>query len=56
MIVAYLCLLFPVNAHAYSDPGSGLMLWQLAASFFVGLLFYIKRILSVVNRLFKNDK
>jgi hypothetical protein len=54
--VLYLCLLFPVNAHAYSDPGSGLMMWQLAASFFVGLLFYFKRFLAIINRFFKNDK
>jgi len=54
--VLFLCLLLPANAHAYSDPGSGLMLWQLAVSFVVGLLFYCRRIVSAIARLFKNDR
>lgn len=54
--VLYLCLLFPVNAHAYADPGSGLMLWQLAVSFFVGLLFYCKRFIGSIGKRFKKDE
>lgn len=28
----------------YADPGSGALLWQLIGSFFIGLLFYFRRI------------
>jgi len=51
--ILYLALFFPSNAHAYSDPGSGLMLWQLAVSFVVGLLFYCKRFLGLLSGYFK---
>ncbi len=27
----------------YADPGSGALLWQLIGSFFIGLLFYLRR-------------
>lgn len=32
------------RAAFYADPGSGALLWQLIASFFIGLMFYIRRI------------
>ena len=51
--VLYLCLLFPAVAHAYADPGSGIMLWQLTVSFFIGLLFYFRRIWAFFARLLK---
>jgi hypothetical protein len=35
----------PKMANAYVDPGSGAMLWQLAAATVIGCLFYLKRIL-----------
>jgi len=54
--VLYLCLCFPASAHAYADPGSGLMLWQLAVSFFIGLLFYCKRFLGALSRLLKRGE
>lgn len=54
--VLYLTLCFPASAHAYSDPGSGLMLWQLAVSFFIGLLFYLKRFLGVLARMLKKGE
>ncbi len=28
----------------YADPGSGALLWQLIGSFFMGLLFYSRRL------------
>ncbi len=28
----------------YADPGSGALLWQLIGSFFIGFLFYFRRI------------
>jgi hypothetical protein len=55
LAVLYLCLLFPSYAHAYSDPGSGIMLWQLTVSFFIGLLFYFRRVLSFFTRFLKKD-
>jgi len=51
-----ICLSFPVAAHAYSDPGSGIMLWQLTVSFFIGLLFYCRRIMNFFSRLLKRDE
>ena len=37
-------LAVPQKASAYVDPGSGAMLWQMAAAAVIGLLFYVKRI------------
>jgi hypothetical protein len=39
-----------VHAQAYTDPGSGTLIWQmlLAASF--GLMFYLRRIIGWVQR------
>lgn len=34
----------PSTAHAYADPGSGQLLLQVLGSFFVGLIFYFRRI------------
>lgn len=50
-----LLLAFPVIAHAYTDPGSGLLLWQLIGSFLVGLLFYLRKILYFIKGLFKKN-
>jgi len=50
-------LILPSNAHAYTDPGSGILLFQLLGSFFIGLLFYFRRIIAVIKKIFnKNDK
>jgi hypothetical protein len=37
-------------AHAYIDPGSGLLLWQLLVSAFVGTVLYQYR--KIVNLIF----
>jgi hypothetical protein len=37
-------------AAAYTDPGSGLMLWQILGAAAVGSLFYVKRFLSWFRR------
>jgi hypothetical protein len=34
----------PKVASAYVDPGSGAMLWQMAAAAVIGSLFYVKRV------------
>ena len=41
--VAALVLATPRAAHAYVDPGSGAMLWQLLAAAAIGSLFYARR-------------
>jgi len=46
---------FPSTAHAYTDPGSGMLLWQLLGSFFIGMLFYLKSIVAVIKRKFKKS-
>ncbi len=33
----------------YADPGSGALLWQLVGSFFIGLIFYVRRIAAWVS-------
>lgn len=41
-----LILATPKPAHAYVDPGSGAMLWQVAAAGVIGSLFYVRKILT----------
>ena len=45
-------LLFLVTgrAHAYGDPGSGALLWQMALAAMFGGMFYIRRILNWFRR------
>lgn len=56
LAVLYLCLMFPTYAHAYSDPGSGIMLWQLTVSFVIGLMFYLRKILTFFSRSSRKDE
>ena len=39
-------LLLPACASAYTDPGSGALLWQMIVAGFVGMMFYARRILK----------
>ena len=52
--VSVLCLLLITTvapAEAYNDPGSGLLLWQLIVSGFVGcVLFRFKKIVRFLKR------
>ena len=34
------------EARAYTDPGSGMLLWQMLVAGFVGVMFYLRRITS----------
>ena len=36
----------PKRASAYVDPGSGAMLWQIAAAAMIGALFYVRRVVT----------
>jgi hypothetical protein len=38
-----LLMAVPRPAHAYVDPGTGTMLWQIAAAALLGSIFYLKR-------------
>lgn len=42
-------LAVPKMAHAYVDPGTGAMLWQVAAAAVIGSLFYVKRTVNWVK-------
>jgi len=39
----------PRPASAYVDPGSGAMLWQVAAAAVIGSLFYVKRAVAWIS-------
>jgi hypothetical protein len=43
-----LCLLIigETNAHAYGDPGSGTLLFQLLLAASFGIMFYLRRIVA----------
>jgi hypothetical protein len=34
------------QAHAYTDPGSGVLIWQMLVAGFVGIAFYFRRLTS----------
>jgi hypothetical protein len=38
-------------AAAYTDPGTGALIWQMVAAGFVGVMFYFRRITSFFTRL-----
>ena len=44
-----LLLATPKPAHAYVDPGSGAMIWQVAVAAVIGSLFYVRRIFTWVR-------
>jgi hypothetical protein len=54
-LTALSIFVLPSMAHAYTDPGSGLLLWQLMGSFFIGLLFYVKKIVTFLKGLFRRN-
>lgn len=41
------------TAHAYTDPGSGMLIWQLLVSALVGGLFYFRKAIARIRDLFK---
>jgi hypothetical protein len=48
-------LAVPQIASAYVDPGSGAMLWQILAATFLGMLFYIRKIVEAITGVFRNS-
>jgi hypothetical protein len=56
-ITALLLLLAtPRMALAYVDPGSGAMIWQVAAGLAVGSLFYVRRVAMKIKELVHSSK
>jgi hypothetical protein len=44
------------TAHAYVDPGTGSMLWQVLFAAGVGSLFYVRKVFAWVGSLRKRKK
>lgn len=55
VLVLVLLIATQARVHAYTDPGTGTLIWQmlLAASF--GVMFYLRRILTWVRKLRARD-
>lgn len=49
-MLSAITLATPRRASAYVDPGSGAMLWQVAAAACIGSLFYLRRVTLWVRR------
>jgi hypothetical protein len=51
VLMVALAVLFERPAHAYTDPGTSLLLFQSASAFFTGALFYFrKRLRGLLTR------
>ena len=48
-VLALLTMAVPQRASAYVDPGTGSMLWQMAAAALIGSLFYLRRVAGWVR-------
>jgi len=47
--IALLLMATPQPAHAYVDPGSGAMIWQILAAAVIGSLFYVRKVFKWVR-------
>ena len=47
--LAMLLMATPQPAHAYVDPGSGAMVWQMLAAAAIGSLFYVRKVFTWVR-------
>jgi hypothetical protein len=57
--VVFLILLFVAveqPAQAYTDPGTGALIWQMIAAGFVGVMFYLRRITALFQGKNKDRK
>jgi hypothetical protein len=52
---ALVLLLSERQANAYTDPGSGALLWQLLMGAAIGCMFYFRRIISWFSRKKETD-
>jgi hypothetical protein len=44
--VLTLLIFLEMPLKAYADPGSGLLLWQLAGAFFLGVIYHVRKFFS----------
>jgi len=51
-----LVLVFVGEAHAYGDPGTGVLLWQMLLAAFFGASFFFRRFLTWLRLTFKGKK
>lgn len=54
-LVLMILLIGARSAHAYTDPGSGALLWQIGVAAIFGGLFYVKRALDWVQGRFSRN-
>jgi hypothetical protein len=45
LLLIWMTVVCEKQAHAYTDPGSGAMLWQMLVAGALGLMFYFRRFL-----------
>ena len=58
MIIVYASLIVLAtcsNALAYTDPGSGLLIWQMLCAAMVGVLFQFNKIVAFIKSKFKKN-
>jgi len=48
-IAMILLLVLARDAHAYTDPGTGALIWQMLLAASVGFMFYFRRLLAWVR-------
>ena len=48
-IAMILMLVLARDAHAYTDPGTGALIWQMILAASVGFMFYFRRLLAWVR-------
>ena len=58
VIALLLCLFvaFETPAKAYTDPGTGALIFQMIAAGIVGAMFYFRRIRMFITGLWKREK
>lgn len=44
------------QVHAYTDPGSGMMLWQILLAAMAGSLFYARELIDKIKGFFTKNK
>ena len=54
----FLCLFIGLEAEAkaYTDPGTGALIWQMVAAGLVGGMFYFRRLRMFLSGLLRKDK
>jgi hypothetical protein len=50
VVTLALLLVFPTNAYAYTDPGSGALLWQMMMAGLVGVMFYVHKTIAWIRK------